>query len=630
MTLLLSLVVSLSFQGNEPTGFTVSPAGKDTNPGTPEAPFATLTRARDALRAAGPASGRTVRLRAGTYFLPEPLVLGSQDGSATWEAAPGETVVISGGRIITGWKKGEGGLWTAQVPDGLRFNQLFIDGRRRTRARSPNAGDFFRVDGSLTEDKPTRLKFKDGDLRPEWAQRGDVEVVALQKWAELRMPITAVDPATRTATLAGDCHKWIIEDHARYWVENSPDLLDRPGEWYLDKKAGVLTYKPLDGEDPARIVAIAPALGEILLIDGARSLQFRRLTFSHADWSMGPKGYSDGQAAIDYHGAVRAQNAVGCAFLDCVVSHVGGYGLELEKGCKENQVVRCEVTDTGAGGIRIGETALRKEEADKTLGNVVTDNHVHDIGLVFPAGVAIWVGHSAKNQLAHNHIHDTYYSAFSIGWSWGYGPSGAQENVIEQNLVHDIGRGMLADMGGVYTLGTCTGTVIRNNVFHDIWSSTYGGWAIYFDEGSTGVIAENNLAYRCKSNGFHQHYGRDNTLRNNVFALNHEAQIARTRKEDHFTLLFERNIVYWTEGKLLSGNWDGTQFRWEKNLFWNPKGTTGLPEAWKGAGLDRDSVIADPLFVDPEKGDFTLRPESPALKMGFQPIDVRTVGPRPR
>jgi len=141
-------------------------------------------------------------------------------------------------------------------------------------------------------------------------------------------------------------------------------------------------------------------------------------------------------------------------------------------------------------------------------------------------------------------------------------------------------------------------------------------------------VAENNLAYRCKSNGFHQHYGKDNTLRNNVFALNHEAQVARTRKEDYFTLLFERNIVYWKEGKLLSGNWEGNQFRWEKNLFWNPAGTKGLPEKWKEQGLDKESLIADPLFVDPEKGDFTLRPDSPALKLGFQPIDVSKVGPR--
>jgi hypothetical protein len=613
MTLLLPLVLALSLKNQE---IQVSPGAPDENP---------IAQARDAARG----KKATILLRGGTYFLPETLVFKPEDSGTTFQAAPGETVVVSGGRPITGWRKSGDGLWTVQLPEGFRFNQLFIDGKRRTRARTPNEGAFFRVDGQLTEDKPTRLKFREGDIKAEWAARGDVEVVALQKWAELRMPIVSVDAGSRTAVLSGDCHPWIIESQARYWIENSPDLLDAPGEWYLDKKTGVLRYKPLDGEDPEKVVAIAPALQQLVRIEGARQLRFDGITFSHADWSIGPKGYSDSQAAIDYPGAVWAQGAVGCSLENCVVSHVGGYGIDFSRGCQGNRIVRCEVVDVGAGGIRIGETALRKDDADRTQGNVVTDNHVHDIGIVFPAGVGIWVGHSARNLLAHNHIHDTYYSAFSVGWSWGYGPSGAQENVIEQNLVHDIGRGMLADMGGVYTLGTCTGTVIRNNVFHDIWSSTYGGWAIYFDEGSTGVLAENNLAYRCKSNGFHQHYGKDNTLRNNVFALNHEAQIARTRKEDHFTLLFDRNIVYWTEGKLLSGNWDGGQFRWEKNLFWNPHGTQRLPETWKDLGLEKESVIADPLFVDPEKGDFTLKPDSPALKLGFKPIDVSKVGPRP-
>jgi parallel beta-helix repeat protein len=568
----------------------------------------------------------TVALRGGTYFLAEPLVFKPEDSDVTWTAAPNEKVVISGGRRLAGWKV-DGGLWTMKTD--LRFNQLFIDGKRRTRARTPNEGEFFHVDGEITLDKPAKLKYREGDLRPEWAERGDVEVLALQKWAEIRMPIRGIDAVARTATLSGDCFKWIIEKNARYWIENAPEALDAPGEWYLDRKSGVLTYKPRPGEDPQKVDAIVPVLNQLVRIEGASKLHFKGITFSHADWTIGPKGFSDSQAAIDFPGAVWAQGAVGCSLENCAVSHVGGYAIDFGRGCKDNRIVRCEVTDIGAGGIRIGETSLRKDEADKTTGNEVTDCHIHDLGICFPAGVAIWVGHSSKNTFAHNHIHDTYYSGFSIGWSWGYGPSGAQENVIEYNDVHHIGRGMLADMGGIYTLGTCTGTVIRNNVFHDVWSSTYGGWAIYFDEGSTGVVAENNVAYRCKSNGFHQHYGKNNTLRNNIFALSQEAQIARTRKEDHFTLTFERNIVYWKEGKLLSGNWEGDQFRWERNLFWNPSGTKGLPEAWKAKGLDKESVIADPLFVDPDKGDFTLKPDSPALKLGFVPIDVSKVGVRP-
>jgi hypothetical protein len=155
------------------------------------------------------------------------------------------------------------------------------------------------------------------------------------------------------ATLSGDCHKWIIEKNARYWVKNAPDLLDEPEEWYLDKKTGVLSYLPLPGEDPSQILAIAPAMKQIVRIEGARNLRFEGITFSHADWSIGPKGYSDSQAAIDYPGAVWAQGAVDYSFEDCTFSHVGGYGLDFSKGCRENRVVRCEVTDIGAGGIRI-------------------------------------------------------------------------------------------------------------------------------------------------------------------------------------------------------------------------------------------------------------------------------------
>src|SRR5579859_4135410 len=172
MTIFLPLVLSLSLQSQE---IHVSPGAAGENP---------IARARDAARG----KKATVVLGGGTYFLPETLVLGPEDSGTTYRAAPGETVVLSGGRPISNWKKSDDGLLIAQVPEGLRFNQLFIDGKRRTRARTPNAGAFFRVDGQLTEDKPTKLRFREGDLKPEWAARGDVEVVALQKWAELRMP----------------------------------------------------------------------------------------------------------------------------------------------------------------------------------------------------------------------------------------------------------------------------------------------------------------------------------------------------------------------------------------------------------------------------------------------------------
>jgi len=222
-----------------------------------------------------------------------------------------------------------------------------------------------------------------------------------------------------------------------------------------------------------------------------------------------------------------------------------------------------------------------------------------------------------------------------VGWTWGYGPNQSNGNIIEYNHLHSIGKDMLSDMGGIYTLGVQPGTIIRNNVIHDISSFTYGGWGIYPDEGSTGMLIENNVVYRCKSAGFHQHYGRENIVRNNVFALNHENQLMRTRAEEHLSFTFTGNIVYFDQGRLLGSNWTGEGFRMERNLYFDARSGdvrfAGRSFAeWQAAGQDRASIVADPLFVNPAKFDFRVRPGSPAARIGFREIDLSAVGPRTR
>jgi hypothetical protein len=189
-------------------------------------------------------------------------------------------------------------------------------------------------------------------------------------------------------------------------------------------------------------------------------------------------------------------------------------------------------------------------------------------------------------------------------------------------------------MGGIYTLGVQPGTILRNNLIHDISAFTYGGWGIYPDEGSSDILIENNVVYNCKSANFHQHYGRENIVRNNIFAFGKESQLMRTRTEEHVSFNLERNIVYWKDGALLGSNWNDNNYHLDGNLYWKVGGGDvrfgkWSFEEWKAKGQDVHSSIEDPLFVDPEKRDFSLKPESPALKMGFMPIDVSGVGPRP-
>src|SRR5207249_303080 len=284
-----------------------------------------------------------------------------------------------------------------------------------------------------------------------------------------------------------------------------------------------------------------------------------------------------------------------------------------------------------AGGIRLGEPTKRSAPFELNFGHVITDNHLHELGRVYAPAVGVIIFQSGRNRVAHNHIHDLFYTAISVGWNWGYQETPCRDNIVEFNHLHDIGQGVLSDMGAIYTLGIQNGTVLRSNLIHDVNSFTYGGWGLYTDEGSSGIVLENNVVYRCKSAGFHQHYGRENIVRNNIFAFGKEHQLMRTRPEPHISSIFTNNIVYFDSGNLLGSDWSNDNYTIEGNIYFDARPTATadsmkfagkLIAQWRDRGHDVHSQIADPLFVAPQRFDFHLQPNSPALKMGFKPIDL--------
>ena len=677
--------------------FFVSPRGDDRGTGTEGEPFATIQRAQRAVRDLK-AAGRlttpvTVTVRAGTYCLHEPLVFTPRDSGTverpvTYRAASGETVVISGGKRLTGFTA-KGKLWTTMLPEvkagTWAFNQLYVNGRRRTRARTPNAGSYSRIRSPLSDKRESRraFRYRAGDVR-EWEDLAEAVFVVYGSWYNSIHHVAELDSANRVVRFtnpAGRPFGW-YERNLRYYVENIAAGLDQPGEWHLNRETGVLSYYPLPGETIETAEVVAPVVAQTLVrFQGepgkdryVEHIHLEGLQFRHTDAHLPRDLYDARQAATVQEAGITADAARQCAIENCEVANMGEHGIWLRDDCHHNTVRRCHVHDLGGGGIYIGEKwrwgndcpgwpGYRSHEdiPHVTEHNLVDNCFIHDGCHLFTGAVGVWVGQASHTAVSHNDICDMSYSGVSVGWDWGGHESTAHHNRIENNRIHHIGHRRMNDMAGIYTLGVSPGTVLRRNLIHDVqaYQSSVGyclGAGIYLDQSAAGIRIENNVCFNIDNAGFFLHYGVDNSLVNNVFAdLRGLGRLgwgmvftARKDRPDHGNSA-RGNIVCSASPKAAKvarqgrGGPDSEEDRFV-TLGGNLYCCTGDGEptfslshhdeadavvdlaAWQAAGQDTRSTVADPLFVDPAAQDYRLRPESPARALGIRSIDMSEVG----
>lgn len=642
-----------------------------------DGPLASLVGARNAIRQLTDRSQPiTVEIADGRYQQLEPLLLEPQDSgkakaSIRYQAAPNAKPIFSGGINLTAWQVTPEGLWRTVLPKTIKTEQLWVNGVRTTPAQHGQGKLLFvqRVDEAIgTPDQPTievLKKFKvapakqsvfvkpaelAGLERLSAEEVSQARIMIFHKWNASPRRLKSIDVASGRIGVEGgamqDWSNWRAKN-SKLKIENVATGLDMPGSWLLSGDGSIL-YRPRAGETPEKTEAIVAVADKFVLMLGApgegnfvEHLTFSGLTFAHSRWLQPVGAISDNggiddlQAAAHIDAVITGDGVRDVSFDRCEISHVSRNAFWFRRGCSLITIERCEFNDLGAGAVRIGDYLQPRYPFERTRGCVVRNCRITGGGRIFPSATGIVIMQADTNHVAHNEIHDFYYSGISVGWTWGYLPTSASDNVVEFNKVSKIGQDLLSDMAGIYFLGPGHGNICRNNVVTDVTCHAYGGWGIYADEGSTGVLYENNLIVGTQSGGFHQNYGNGNVVRNNIFAYGQDMQVTRPRKEDHLSYTFERNIVIWDRGQFAGGRSvaESGKVQFENNLYH----ATGLADTAftkelaerRAGGLDASSQVADPLFVDLKNGDFRLRPESPATKMGFVQFDYTQAGIQP-
>lgn len=644
---MLSFALFAFIAGPTPSGFHdtetakervwfVSPSAGASGIGTKTKPFRSIQQGLEAARI-NPGHD-TVVLLPGTHSLSAPIRLNGSDSNLTLRGEADKRPVISGGIAVQNWRTVENGWWAAKVSTPVQQFYIHAAGQpdvnaRRYRPRLPKSGAYT-IAGNLPPNGSGHdaLQSQPGTFNSEWHNQADIQVNIFQIWTMAKLPLQpgGIDSKSGRIQLAGSTHGTVnyanIAAGRRYIIENVWEALSDPGEFYYDRGGQEVIYIPKPGEKQTKVTAIAPVIDQLLIANDVRNLTLENLTFAHTAYSLPAKGDNFPQAEIHLPAALTFTDSNRIEIVDVEVRNTGAWALDVTDGSSDVSISKCKFVDLGAGGIKVGETSYRADALKQTHGITIQDTLIAHGGRIHPAAVGIWLGHAHHNVIDHNDITDFYYTAISPGWSWGYEPSGAHHNEISWNRITNIGQSVLSDMGGIYTLGVSPGTVLHHNWISDIKSVDYGGWGIYFDEGSTGIIAENNIAVRTTSAPFHQHYGKENVVRNNILGFGIEAQLMRTRPEPHLSFTIERNVVIWSDGPLLGSNWSGEpgkNFMVGKNIYWNTKGVT--PKLAPG---DTGSIVADPGFRNVSKDDFRVDVTSPVSKVGFVPFTLDAAGRR--
>lgn len=512
-----------------------------------------------------------------------------------------------------------------------------------------------------------RFCFRKGDWSV-WPRSPDPEVHIFPAWGWVNtiLSVDQVDFKTCTVHVTNKNCSQELRLGNRYFIENVFEAIDSPGEWFLDRSLGKLYLRPKTADFAGQAV-VAPALDRLVVFRGdveggemqqadtkeqtnetttksrfVEHIVIRGLTFMHTTYKLEMTSpYTPDDSAIWMEGARH------CTVDNCRFQGVGGYAVRMSSGSNENNVIGNHVRNAGQGGVLlVGESTETQPK-----NNVIAGNTIVHCGELWKHVAGVYVTTGSGNRIANNTITDMPRYGVSL-------KSYRKDNVSHDNIVeyNRIERTNLEtnDTGAIETLGRDredSGNIIRYNVILDVVGlktsetgemlTPYYTWGIYLDDYSSGTQVIGNVVARTFRGAAHVHLGRNNVFENNIFVDSLERQFECNGRDDMVDNRFVHNIVAWHDGSLMRirGGNGKCLAKCDQNLYWmagqdlsNPQGLAepltpqGTWQQWRAAGFDEHSVVADPLFIDPAKDDYRLKPNSPALNLGFQPVPFDRIG----
>ncbi len=674
---IVSLIITASCVFAAPaaknTVYYVSPYGADTSDGmaakpasdSASGPFATLEKAIDTVindKAADKADRNyTVRLHRGIYYLDKPITVPGKFASLTIEPIKGHKVTLSGMKPVINWTKHTDTIYKADI-SGLKLDlskprhlyEMYHPNPRMHLARRPNFdpanplhGGFAYIPEIKDPDNHQVMAFDPAQL--DTSDLTDAKHLQLHmypghNYGSKTYVVEKIDNEENLIHFGEKIHShFTVND--RFHLQNALALIDAPGEYYIDPDTAILYYYPIS-KVPG--LAAVSAIENIVLLRNCRNIHFKNLTLEGSRET-----------------AVKLMAGSNCSLNNCLIRYTGSIGVDMHSGSSHNRILNCEITNTGAGGIRIIGKVL---ENHLTTDNVISGNHIHHNGLLNTMEQGgMYIIAADKTRITNNHVHDTY--------RWGISLNASSNTLVEYNHVHDTNL-TTEDTAPIYTVASwggwdihmdpdnnehLRGNIIRYNHVHDPggygrigswfdmkghtigeYTTPYFSWGIYLDLPSSGTHVYGNLV----EGGFMGTViiggGRDNVIENNICIDGHYAQAYICQWSERYPMgnnRFINNIFTWTNpnarffhhtgqyGQLCSpekaifrGNLIQPPTDDIKVRYIHDQAMVSMEKWLEMSEVGGDFLIADPMFVNLEKGDYRLKAASPAYRTGFKPL----------